>query len=117
MLEELLRHALRVNAARHEIVAPVAQHADKLGGQRIVQQLEHNVAVRRIPCGDRPFGDVLAGALAQCLDVSEKRFVGHECASVRSNGDRAPGLEGYTLPIKSRTRTTTTTSPSPPLGP
>ena len=37
MVEELLGHALRMDAARHEVVAPVAQYAHELGGERIVQ--------------------------------------------------------------------------------
>ena len=39
VLEELGRHALGVDALRHEVVALVAQHADDLGGERLVQQL------------------------------------------------------------------------------
>ena len=36
--EKLLGDRLRVDAARHEVVTPIAQHANDLGGQRIVEQ-------------------------------------------------------------------------------
>ena len=45
VLEELLRDALGVEPARHEVVPLVAQHADELGRERLVQELEHGLAV------------------------------------------------------------------------
>ena len=47
VLEELGRDALRVDARRHEVVALVAQHADDLGRQRLVQDLDHGLASAR----------------------------------------------------------------------
>jgi hypothetical protein len=106
MVEKLLGHALRVNAPRHEVVAPVAQDAHELRRQRIVQQLEHDLAVRGIAGGDRAFIDVLPGALAQRRDVGKKRILRH-------------GVVPFPLqaPINSRTSRITTMTPTIPLGP
>ena len=65
VVEELLRDALRMNAARHEVVTPVAQHAHELGRERVVEQLEHDAAVGGIARRHRALVDVLARALAQ----------------------------------------------------
>ena len=68
--EELFGDGLRVDAARHEVVAPVTQHANDLGRQRIVEQLHHGVPVGCVALGYRAFFDVLARALAELLDVN-----------------------------------------------
>ena len=62
MLEELLGHALRMNTSRHEVMATIAQDADQFRRQRIVQQLEHDVAVGRVARGNGAFIDTGAGA-------------------------------------------------------
>ena len=72
VLEELRGHGLGVDPLGHEVVALVAQHADDLGGQRLVEQLHHRLAVRLVALGHRAVLDVLARALAERLDV------GHE---------------------------------------
>ncbi|MCY1540815.1 hypothetical protein D9M68_764760 [compost metagenome] len=80
--QEFFGHALRVRPLRHEVVAAIAQHADDFRGQRVVEQLQHRLAVRRIARGHGTLVDVLAGALAQGLDVGEERLVGHGLAPV-----------------------------------
>src|SRR3989442_638885 len=82
VLEKLRRHALGMDALRHEVMALVAQRADDLGGERFVQELQHHAAVGVIPGSHRPLGDVLAGALAQRLDVGEKRSAHFEVLPV-----------------------------------
>jgi hypothetical protein len=72
MVEKLLGHALRMNASRHEVMAPVTEYTHEFRRQGIVQQLEDYLAVRRIARGDGTVIDVLAGALAQRLDVGKK---------------------------------------------
>src|SRR3954468_10987806 len=73
VLEKFRRHALRVDALRHEVMALVAQRADDLGGERLVQELQHHAAVGVVAGSHRPFGDVLPGTPAQRLDVGEER--------------------------------------------
>ena len=46
VLEELGLHALRVDALRHEVVPLVAQHADDLGRERLVQHLHDRPSCR-----------------------------------------------------------------------
>ena len=73
VLQELGRHGLGVDAARHEVVVPVAQHAHELGGERLVQHLDHLLAVGTVVLGDRALLDVAARLLAQGLHVGEGR--------------------------------------------
>src|SRR6266542_1807524 len=82
MVEKLLGDALRMDASRHEVMAPVAKDKGELGRQRIVQQLEHYFAIRGIARGDRAFVDVLSGPLAQRLDVGKKRVLQHGMLSI-----------------------------------
>ena len=76
VLEELGRHALGVDALRHEVVALVAQHADDLGRERLVEQPHHRLAVGAVAGRHRALLDVLAGAAAQFLDVGQERLRG-----------------------------------------
>ncbi|MNT88039.1 hypothetical protein D3C72_2285330 [compost metagenome] len=77
MGQEFIGDALRVRPLGHVIVSAIAQHADDFGGQRVVEQLQHGIAIRGIAGGHGAIIDVLAGALAQRLDVCEERLVGH----------------------------------------
>jgi hypothetical protein len=87
VLQKLGRNTLGVDAASHEIVTLVAQHANNLGGQRFVQNLDDGVAVSGVPFGDRALFDMFPGALAQCFDVGKKRFFSHGlCSSLVSHG-------------------------------
>src|SRR5688500_14620333 len=73
VLEELRRHALGVDALRHEVMALGAPRADDLGGERLVEELEDHAAVGVVPGSHRALRDVLPGPLAQRLDVGEER--------------------------------------------
>src|SRR5437660_2034361 len=53
-------------------MAPVAQRADDLGGERFVQQLHHRIEVRVIAGHHRALGDVLPGAAAQLLYIRQE---------------------------------------------
>jgi hypothetical protein len=56
------------------VVVAIAQHADELGRERLVQHLQHLGAVARVALGDRTFLDVAARGIAQGLDVGELRL-------------------------------------------
>src|SRR3954470_9609321 len=76
VLEELRRHALGVDALRHEIVALIAQRTHDLGGKRLVQQPHHRVAVGLVARRHRALRDVLAGAATEFRDVGQERLGG-----------------------------------------
>src|SRR5581483_4952846 len=96
MLLELLLDGLRVGAGRHEVVELVAQRADELGGERLVQYPDRLLAIELVVRGDRPLRDVLARTLAKGLDLlqmghrllsscrgqARARRTGPECGSV-----------------------------------
>jgi hypothetical protein len=71
MDQELGTHALPVDAARHEVVAPITQHAHDLGGQRFVQQLQHLASVGAVAGGHGTPFHVLAGLAAQGGDIGQ----------------------------------------------
>src|SRR6185295_11623954 len=93
VLEELGRHALGVDALRHEVVALVTEHADDLRCKRLVQQPQHHPAVGVVPGSHRALRDVLPGPLAQGLDVGEERS-GHWLVLLRLFGSRRGGAAG-----------------------
>jgi hypothetical protein len=66
-----------MDAARHEVMAPVAQHADELGCQGVIEKRQHHVAIGGVAHGDGAFIDVLPGAHAQGRDVGENRRAVH----------------------------------------
>jgi hypothetical protein len=76
VLEELRGHRLGVDALGHEVVPLVAQHADDLGGQGLVEQADDGVAVRLVALGDGAVLDVLARPVAERLDVADE-LLGH----------------------------------------
>jgi hypothetical protein len=65
-----------MNALRHEVVTLVAQRADKLGGERVVEQLQHDFAIRGVARCDGPLVHVLARLLADLLQVEHERVCG-----------------------------------------
>ena len=73
MFEELGRDRRGVDAGGHEVVALVAQHADQFRGERLVQHLEHLLAVSGIAGSHGALFDVLPCACAQGLDVGKGR--------------------------------------------
>src|SRR5205807_2230487 len=48
-----------------------------LGGQSLVADLDHSLAIGAVGVSHRAFFDVLAGAAPQLLDVGQKRLVSH----------------------------------------
>src|SRR6185437_5829472 len=75
---ELLLDGLRVDTCRHEVVELVAQRADELGGERLVQYADRLLAIELVVGRDRPLGNVLACALAKGLDLLQ---MGHRLVS------------------------------------
>jgi hypothetical protein len=54
----------------------IAQRADDFGGERVVQQLEHALAVGAVGLRHRPIGHMLAGLFADFLQIHHERIVG-----------------------------------------
>src|ERR1700761_1151660 len=89
VFQELRGHALGMNALGHVVVIFVAQYANDLGRQRLIQYLDHRLAVGAIAVGDRSLVDVRASTLANGLDIGKKRFLGgHTCLLMTSGWDR-----------------------------
>src|SRR5262245_11400441 len=85
VLEELVGYGLTVDAAHHEVVVAIAERADDLGGERIVEHLHHPRTVRDVCAGHRPAIHVLASAAANVGNVQlepgwyrTRRF--HDCS-------------------------------------
>ena len=75
VLQELLRDRLGMDAVRHEIVAFVAEHADDLGREGLVQDPHDDLGVGAVALGNGAALDVLARAAADRLDVGQKRLL------------------------------------------
>src|SRR5438093_8739070 len=61
-----------MNASRHEVMALVAQHANDLGRQRGIEDLDRRFGVAAVAFGYGAAGDMLPRPLAQRLDVSQE---------------------------------------------
>ncbi len=72
VLEELLRDRLRVDARGHEVVPLVAEHADDLRRQRLVQDLDDRLAVGAVALGHRPLLHMLPRSFPKRLDVRKE---------------------------------------------
>jgi hypothetical protein len=77
VLQELGGDAFRVDAGGHEIMTAVSKRTNDLGCKRFVQKFDYGFAVCAIALGDSTILDVLSGAFAQGLDVSEKWLISH----------------------------------------
>jgi len=75
VLQKFLRDRLRVDSAGHEVVPAIAQRADDLGRQRLVQHADHRLAIAAVPFGHRAVQDVLAGAAADLFDIGQERLL------------------------------------------
>jgi hypothetical protein len=78
VLQKLGRDTICVNTGSHEIVAPVAQHANDFSRQRFVQDLDHGLSVGLVAIGYRALLDVLARPLAERFDISQEWFISHK---------------------------------------
>src|SRR5206468_2410548 len=76
VLEKLRGDRARVNAPRHEVMTLVAQHANDLGCQRGIEDLDRRFGVTAVAFGHGASGDVLPRALAQRLDVRQEWLLG-----------------------------------------
>jgi hypothetical protein len=61
-----------VHALGHEVVTLVAQHADQLGGQHLVEDVQHAGQVGAIGLGDRSLIEVDASLLADLAQVERE---------------------------------------------
>ena len=64
--------AAGVDAVGHEVVALVAEVADELGGQRLVEHLDDPIAVGAVRGGDRALLDLRPCSLTEGLHVGEE---------------------------------------------
>ena len=103
VLEELGRHRARVDALGHVVVPLVAQHADQLGGQRLVEDGDDPGHIGPVGVGDRALLDVGAGILAQRFYVRQEF----------SHGRKLPALPGDQTPIERLFGGTTGIRPPP----
>jgi hypothetical protein len=55
----------------------VSKHANDLGCERFIQKFDYGFAVSAIALRDSTILDVLSGAFAQSLDISEKWLISH----------------------------------------
>src|SRR5581483_1810173 len=69
MLQELVLDCLGVNSRGHIVVAFIAQGADDLSGERLVQQLHHGFAIALVTFSDRTVLDMLSSTLPDTLNV------------------------------------------------
>ena len=76
MLEELGLDRIREDAVDGVVMPLVAQNADDLGRQHLVQHLDHLLAVGGVARGDGAIGDVLPGALLNLLHIGNERLHG-----------------------------------------
>src|SRR5215212_4091787 len=84
VLQELGGHALGVDAGSHEIMTAVSKRTNDLGRERFVQKFDYGFAVRAIAFSDSTILDVLSGAFAQSLDISEKWLIRHRLTPLQS---------------------------------
>src|SRR6185437_7296772 len=90
MLLEFLLDRLRVDAGGHEVVELIAERADDLRGERLVENPDRLLAIELIVGSHRSFGNMLARTLAERLDLLQ---VGHRpvssCPRLSTRRDRA----------------------------
>ena len=70
MREKFPGDGLRVEPACHEVMSPVPQDADDLGGECVIEKPQYVLAIGALPRSDRALVDVLTRPLAQLLHVA-----------------------------------------------
>ena len=87
VLQKLRFDRLRMDAGGHVVMELVAQYADQFGRQRLVEQIDHGRTIGAVAGGHRAVRKVPARALADVVDIADKRFDrGHERTPVQRNG-------------------------------
>ncbi len=74
VLEEFLGDRLGVDAARHEIVVSIAEHADDFGGEDFIEHGDDALAVSEVGPGDGALGHMLSGAFSDGFEVGLEGF-------------------------------------------
>jgi len=101
--QELFGDLRRIAPMRGVVVAPVAQHADELGGQGVVEQAHDLVAPRAVGRRHRAFFTVALGGLDRAL-VELKAVVGAGLGFGRHGGPRAAVMGGMSVNLGSTRR-------------
>src|SRR4051812_37757961 len=86
MLQKFVGCGLGIDARSHEVMPAVAQVTDDLGGESLVEQFDHGIAVGSVPFRYGAALHVSARALAQRFDIGKKRLLWLlivHCASCR----------------------------------
>jgi hypothetical protein len=81
VLQKLCGYTFSVDSRGHEVVPFVSQNTHQLSSQRFIEKLDYSFPIRRITLGHGAIFDMLACALTQSFDVSEKWFLSHSLTS------------------------------------
>ncbi len=103
VFQELLGRHFGADALGAIVVALVAQGADNLGGQGLVENLYHIIPIGLVALGDSPLLNVLPGAFAQGFNIGQKRLIGHNYLSFR--------MDRFSIAARSSRRFRTTYPP------
>src|SRR6266571_7290422 len=82
MLQKFRGDTVSIDSRGHKVMASIAQDADDFCSESFVEDFDHSLAVGAVAFGDRASFNVLARALAQRFDVSQKWFISHVCDSL-----------------------------------
>ena len=78
MLKKFFRHRLRVDALCHMVMALVAQNANDLRSERLVEDAQDDRPVTFVAVCNRPILNVMTGTSANLLDsVKNERSCGY----------------------------------------
>ena len=102
VLQELGRNTFCMDPGSHEIVPPVAQHANNFSRQRFVQDFDHGLSVGAVTFGNCALLDVLSRALAERFNVSKKWFISHNVTP--SNVHSSSGKRRYYSSVTSQSK-------------
>src|SRR5579859_320846 len=75
VLQEFCRYAVGADAAGHEVMTLVAQHAHDFGCKRFIADLDNGFTVCLVALGYRTLLDMTPRTLTQYLDVGQKRLL------------------------------------------
>src|SRR6476646_5072969 len=72
MFQKFRSHRLSVDAGSHVVMSLVAQHADNLSSQGLVEYADHSLAVRPVAFSDGAILDMLTRPPANFFDIRYK---------------------------------------------